>query len=290
VLILFGISASDAPSSRPSPSPNASQPSTPNESAILPTLTIATFNVNFANSNVAEVVDLIRQSEADAVCLQETNRSFERSLSRELDEEYSFRHFRGGTGKYGAERFGFMSKSPLNGFRYLRARHGIFGTWIAEVRFDGRPVQLVNVHLEPFRLQASSSPRHKWAVFRATEGIHEREIEWIYDKIRKDMPTVLAGDFNSLSFLAAPGFLRKQGFIDSFAAVTERPDLTSTWKWGSRDHTLTARIDYLFHSSHFRTVRSRVLEAGSSDHNLLVSTLTWSADPDGHPSPQSQPH
>jgi endonuclease/exonuclease/phosphatase family metal-dependent hydrolase len=272
---LLVIAGPASTTSRPDPAAST-RPAAATEPAAPATLTILTFNVNYANRNVARVVDLVRQSEADVVCLQETNRTLERALSLRLKKDYPSIRFRGAEGKYAAERFGFLSRQPLGEFRYLPGRDGIFGTWSTEVPFDGRPVQLVNVHLEPLRLAEARGIRDTWRIYRSAEEIHQQEIDRIDEWIRKDIPTVLAGDFNSLSTFSAPGFLKDKGFTDSFAAVTEDADQQPTWEWELPNHNLSARIDYIFHSPHFRTIDSRLVEEDTSDHDPVVSTLTWS--------------
>ena len=61
--------------------------------------------------------------------------------------------------------------------------------------------------------------------------------------------------------------------VDSYASVTENADTHSTWQWPTRPIPLRLRIDYVFHSKHFRTVDSAIIRREGSDHSLVVATL-----------------
>jgi len=262
-------------STRPavSTSPDSSDKSNPLTDPNNKTITIATFNINWGNPDVREVVKTIRKAKADVVCLQETTRLSERFIKSSLKKEYPYQHFRGDKGEFRAERFGYLSKYPLKKFRYLPAKHGIFGTWIAEPSVFNQKIQLVNVHMEPFRGAKINSARDLWRAFRKQETIHAAEIKYIIDHLDKQLPILVLGDFNSISSLCAPTYLRSLGYVDSFASVTENADHHPTWEWMYEFGRVRFRIDYVFHSSEFETLSSRVIQTDASDHYLLVSKM-----------------
>jgi endonuclease/exonuclease/phosphatase family metal-dependent hydrolase len=236
-------------------------------------LIVATYNVNWGNRALAETAQIILKSRADVVCLQETTPELERSLQRELWREYPNMLFRGNGGKFLAERFGLLSKHPVRANRYVPAKHGIFGAWIFELTVGDQIVQLANLHLEPIRPPEPGKLLTIFKVFEETEQIHAAEIGWIFEHLGPELPTVIAGDFNSLSIGAAPKYLRDKGFVDSFAAVNNSPDSQPTWRWPTRWLELSGRIDYIFHSPHFKTIDSRIDKETTSDHSLVVSRL-----------------
>jgi endonuclease/exonuclease/phosphatase family metal-dependent hydrolase len=251
-------------------------PETPSE------FTIATYNVNWANRDAAGTAGIVRQANADLVCIQESRPELEQALKRELRREFPHVMFRGDKDRFPAERFGFLSKHPVRKETFLPARHGIFGSWIIEIQLSDRDgknagsmIQVANVHLEPIRPPEPGQLLTMHRVFAESEKMHAEEIARIYEHLSPGLPTIVAGDFNSLSSGAAPASLRKRGFADSFAAVTEAPDTKATWRWPTRWLELAGRIDYIFHSSHFRTVSSRIAERTTSDHRLVVSKLEW---------------
>lgn len=136
-----------------------------------------------------------------------------------------------------------------------------------------RDVRIANVHLSPFLVQRGSSISQAIAAIGKIETIHKEEIGRICKLVDPARPTLVVGDFNSLSTLAAPAQLTHVGMTDSYAAVHEDADAKFTWHWKLRVSELRFRIDYIFHSSHFKTLGSRILPSKGSDHYLLVSDL-----------------
>jgi len=65
---------------------------------------VATFNINWDNPNLKEIVRVIRQSQADLVALQETNAVSERFLQAQLGRQYRYVKFRRPTDRYMAGR------------------------------------------------------------------------------------------------------------------------------------------------------------------------------------------
>ena len=47
----------------------------------------------------------------------------------------------------------------------------------------------------------------------------------------------------------------------------------ATWRWPLGRLHIQFRIDYIFHSTHFRTVSSRTISTTGSDHLLVVSEV-----------------
>lgn len=269
-------------------SPAAEKPAAKEE----PALVVATFNINWGNVNLPKIAAAIREAKADLVFLQETNAQSESYLRRQFFRDYKTIVFQGGGGRMPAERFGFLSKNPILKPKYLPAKHGLFGAWIAQTELAGRKVQVVNVHLQPIVIPSRDGRSAKWlggerlsklsgalGAFMDMEDVHKREIEDIYQAIEADVPTILAGDLNSLSSLAAPAFLREKGFVDSFASVVQDPDSHRTWHWPLGKLEAAGRIDYIFHRRHFRTLASRNIDSEASDHLLVVSRLAWQAKP-----------
>ena len=237
-----------------------------------PRFSVASYNINYGNVNLPKVVETISQSKADLVCLQETNRQSELYLRRRLGRTYrhmTFRH------SLGAGGFGFLSKSPVRKRRYLPRRHGVFGTWIAEVKLGGREVQIANVHLLPTIPRRGQNAKQLLKLFVKTEGIRRREIAHIHSKLRPNVPTILAGDINSIPGLPVTRYLAARGMIDSFRSAAPKEANGFTWHWPWRGIELRQRFDYIFHTADVKTCASEVIRSEASDHYLLVSTLTW---------------
>lgn len=236
-------------------------------------LTVATFNINYANRSPPRMVAALREAAADIVFVQETTDTTERLLAREFRGSHPHRLFLGDEGRYFAERSGVLSRYPLRNIRFVPpVDGGLFGTLLLETTIDGRTVQLANVHLTPFQVRRGGLPD----VLRAmgqTEVVHAAEAARIVDSLPGDAPVLVCGDFNSLAEFQAPSRMRGAGWIDSFAAVTPAADEHPTWHWPAGGGQLRFRIDYIFHSSHFETLSARVIPTTTSDHHLLVSRI-----------------
>lgn len=237
------------------------------------TFKIATYNINWGNADLRTMVNTIRQADADVVCLQETNQESERHIRLALKKTYPQIHFRGHRGKLGAKRFGFLSRHPITGRSFVEPKHGLFGTYIAQVRIHGMTLQIANVHLQPVTLPRNAGLRQAMSAFVAAEQTHAKEIAHIFERLQPDLPTIIAGDLNSLSAFQAPSFLRKKGLVDSFAQVHDHPDSQPTWHWRLRNREWSFRLDYVFHSKHLETTESAVIRSRASDHYLLTSVL-----------------
>lgn len=236
-------------------------------------LRVATFNINFGNVNLPDIKRAIIEADADLICLQESNRDSERFLTERFRDEYPHMVFKGHQGKYYAERFGFLSKTQLTHVDYAPPIDGLFGTYFATIKHDGKAVNVVNVHLSPFTVQRGSNLPQALAALTKVEVVHQKEIESIIGRIDTKKPTIVCGDFNSLSGFAAPTRMAEIGLIDSFASVTENADSQPTWQWPLGRSKIQFRIDYVFHSDHFRTISSKIIPTTGSDHFLTVSEI-----------------
>jgi endonuclease/exonuclease/phosphatase family metal-dependent hydrolase len=236
-------------------------------------LKVATHNINWGNVDLETMANTIRQADADVVCLQETNEQSEQYIRRTLKKAYSEIYFHGHQGRLEAERLGFLSRHQITRLLFVEPKHGLFGAYIAHVKTQGTTIQIVNVHLQPVILPRNSGLRQALSAFAAMEQTHSQEIRHILESVEPDVPTVIAGDFNSLSEFQAPSFLRKKGFVDSFAQIHDNPDSQPTWRWRLRSGEWSLRLDYIFHSQHLKTTESIVIRCSASDHYLVTSVL-----------------
>ncbi|APZ96973.1 endonuclease/exonuclease/phosphatase family protein [Fuerstiella marisgermanici] len=241
-------------------------------------LSIATYNICWGNVNLPLMLETIRQADADVVCLQETTARSEVLLRQQLKDVYPNIRFSGHNGPYAAERFGVLSKLRLAKYRFHWPPRRFFGFVTFSVSHNSQAVNIVNVHLAPFTLQRPRSIGQLMQQLSNTELQHKEEIEAVIQFVDTKTPTILAGDFNSMTGFAAPRRLQDAGFTDSFAAVTESPAKHPTWFWPLRTGTAQLRIDYIFHSPHFQTVSSHIDPANASDHRLLLSKVKLVSD------------
>lgn len=236
---------------------------------------IATFNVNFANTRGDQVLAAVAEASPDILCFQETTLQSEDWLRKQLTDSHPEFPSAGHEGKYYAERFAFASKLKPVELAYRPPTSGLFGFYGAKYTLHNRKVNVINVHLSPFGIPRGARLSDALAAISKTEAQHSSEIEAILNSVDPESPTVICGDFNSLSTFKAPSCLIEHGFIDSFASLHDNADQHITWHWPSRPIPLRFRIDYIFHSKHFQTVESAVIEKKGSDHFMVVSELRF---------------
>ncbi len=245
----------------------------PQVSKVPPELLLATFNINFGNARLDLVCEAIQESNADIVALQETNAESEAALTQAFAAKYPHHKFIGNDRIYYAGRSGVLSRFPMSEATAIKPADGWFEVLICRFDLGGEALELVNVHLTPFRLEASDGLTKALTRLGETEVAHRLEIEQIHQHMHDDVRTVVLGDFNSMSSFAAPKFLLERGFTDSFAAVHDNPDQHPTWEWPLRSGKFMLRIDYIFHDASLETVASQVIRKDASDHHLLMSKL-----------------
>jgi endonuclease/exonuclease/phosphatase family metal-dependent hydrolase len=239
-------------------------------------ISMATYNVNWGNARLEEVIETIREADADVVCLQEVNNESLAAIRRELADRYKTIRFHGSTDIYAAGGFALLSRLEITAEKFLPPEHGLFGTCIFEVKLGDQPVQFANVHLQPVMFARGEGVRGTLANLGAlgkAEETHRKEIGRGFENLRQDVPTLIVGDFNSLSTFKAPTFLREQGFTDSCASIHENPESQITWCWPLEHGEVKLRIDYIFHSGDLTTTTCRTIQSDGSDHYLLVSRL-----------------
>ena len=167
----------------------------------------------------------------------------------------------------------FLSKQPLAKLQYEPPTVGLFGFYSASISWHGTEARLVNVHLTPFVIPRDSGLLGVMNAILSTERKHALEIAAIAKTIDPSTPTIILGDFNSLSAFSAPRHLAELGFVDSYGSIYEDAEEHPTWRWPTRPVPLSLRIDFIFHTGHFKTVESTIIQRAGSDHSLVVSVL-----------------
>ncbi|WP_372896543.1 endonuclease/exonuclease/phosphatase family protein [Stieleria sp.] len=234
---------------------------------------IATYNLNWGNRRGDQVLEAIRTADPDLICFQETTVQSERFLRNRLATTHRYFHAAGHDGHYAGERFAFASKIELTDVTFIPPSEGLFGFYSANLNLSGTPVRIVNVHLSPFQMKRGGGIRDAMAALATTETKHAAEIDAIVETIDCQRPTIVVGDFNSISTFIAPKRLAGLGMIDAYASVHDDADAHSTWSWPTRPLPLALRIDYIFHTPHFTTTESKIVRRDGSDHALVVAEL-----------------
>lgn len=246
----------------------------PNVIAADTDITVATFNINYANEAPREMLATLAETQADILFVQETTPDVERLLRRRFKTTHPHIVFMGHRNEYFAERSGLISRWPMRNLKFAPpVEGGLFGTLMAETTVDGQTVQLVNVHLTPFQVKRRTTVAKVITAMGLTENVHQKEAARIMERVNGTQPALVCGDFNSLPDFQAPAAMKAGGLQDSYAQVVSSGEQKPTWRWPFGNVNIQFRIDYIFHSSHFQTQQSRVIESGGSDHSPVVSQL-----------------
>ena len=227
---------------------------------------VLTYNVNWGAPGAHLTADILKQSEVEIICLQETTPQWERFLKDKLSVDYPYAQFRNSAGRMGGG-LAFLSKKPGTEIAYIPSETGWFDGWIMLFETAAGPVQVLNVHLRP-----PVSERGSWVTgYFTTRDERLREIEHFYSKCRPDVPMLVMGDFNEGEDQSVVRFLRSKGMIN---ALPEFDSKTPTWQWRYRGVTLSRRMDHIIYSRELYCSSARVIRGGASDHFPVEAIFT----------------
>jgi vancomycin resistance protein VanJ len=141
-------------------------------------------------------------------------------------------------------------------------------------------VRVVVAHPEPPRFGPGSIRRNTLS----SDQIR-RLAEVVY---RSQEPGLLLGDLNRVSWQRAAKVLREMGMIDAWLEGGRGPGFTLPARWAGaayRGNPLgkvslppLARVDYVWHTPHFRTEAAWLADASGSDHRPVVARLSRRLD------------
>ncbi len=228
---------------------------------------VGTYNVFTGAHDSNLTANTIRRMRADVVMLQELSPKGAELLREELKKDFPYHHF--------SEGVAILSRFPLRNPRYERSQQGINGYLFAEVHSPCGRFQVASIHLDPLRIW---STREKWSLpyqlVWGHDAIHREEVRQIANSLRPGIPTILGGDFNSVSGQPIRKF-REMSYMDSFASVNKDPDEAHTLHFKLFGIKTGRRIDYILHDKSFQTIQSHVIAGTPSDHDAVVSVLRW---------------
>ena len=107
-------------------------------------------------------------------------------------------------------------------------------------------------------------------IYFQTQNVRQNEIQYLYQKLPTDVPTVVLGDFNKNNSGDTFRYLGEQGLIDSLGQFDHR---SNTWRWETSVINLEGRYDHILYSSQLKCYDAKVLKEGSSDHLPVVAVL-----------------
>lgn len=275
-------------------------PSTPHRAD--GTLSVLTYNtchlgqVRLSDSKAdVPVIEVVRRSGADVVCLQEYGFSLssaghtEQQLRQSLTDLYPYYHY---LPYHGARASGIAlySRYPIREVRRVDEREAYFASMCYLLNVDGRDLAVINNHLHTNAIlpedrefygqmvehfQSDSLERVHLNVIRKlgrgylARASQSERVAAVCRSLGDDTPVIVCGDMNDTPV--------------SYCCHTIRGSLADTWREAGRGlgvtynhHNIRVRIDHLFHSRHLRPTSVRVLDEYSySDHYPLLATYRW---------------
>jgi len=234
-----------------------------------PSLKVMTYNVNFGIPGDAETIRVIRESGADVVFLQETNRAWQEELEATTAELYGHRAFHhwGGAGGLGV-----LSRLPIEDGGLIHPEgDGWFPGWRLIVTTSFGRVQVLSVHLHPPVSEGGSFV----AGYFTTSSVRKGEMERFLSRLDPALPTLIVGDFNeadgqAIRFLAARGFK---------SALPEFKPNADTWHWPTSVMTFRDRLDHIVYDPRLVPLAADVIYQGRSDHFPVISVLAPTRPP-----------
>jgi len=237
----------------------------PHEAPAEPHISVMTYNVNWGGGPRPELaVEIIAQSNADMVCLQETTPSWESYLGRRSKSYYSHMIFRNTPGRAGGG-LGFLSKYPLTNVAYIPSKNGFFDGWVMLVKTPLGPIQILNVHLKP---PVNNQGEFGVSGYVVSQEDREEELKYFLSHTKENVPIIVLGDFNEGENGKAIEWLEGQGFTN---ALPEFDRYANTWRWDLGLFDIKRRLDHILYSDSLHCYSARVLENGGSDHYPVLA-------------------
>ena len=189
-----------------------------------------------------------------------------------LPAAYKFNWFTD-PGENPAGGFAAVAKRPITDRKYIEKSHGLFGTQTFSIKVGDQAVRIMNLHLNPAALPEKHNRGTALHAMILNNKFQAREVKNILTHYDAQIPTIIAGDVNSFSNLAAYRMIIRTGFTDAHLSVDEDAGQVSTWKDGDPYAPGEGRFDYIFHNAPFTAHTFEVVEHPYSDHALLNCTL-----------------
>lgn len=207
-------------------------------------------------------IAVIRDSGADIVALQEVSEGAAAAIESELVVLYPYRSLT----PYGIPGTGLLSKYPILSAEAFQLASG--GLWNTRAVLDMNGVSVTVISAHP--------PPPAWALAGGYRSRGRDEIRQLTAIASDGSPTLLVGDFNIVDQAPDYRLLTDAGLRDSFREAGW--GFGSTWHDGfGRTNLLfpLVRLDYIWHTDHFRVVDARVGPSAESDHRPVIADLVF---------------
>ncbi len=224
---------------------------------------VMTFNAfGYRAQNRETQIEMIRDSGADIIALQEVDHDLSKTIEIALDDLYPHRILY----PDGTAGTGILSKYPILDYEILKlSNHGMYHTR-ATIEMYGAEITVLSAHPPP--PVTLSQPLY---TVRGSSEITE-----LLKQIPQDGPAILMGDFNITDQSADYTELSGSRLKDAFREVGWGFGPT----WPNRIQYIgnfipLLRIDYVWHSDDFQAISAHTGPWAKSDHLPLIVELEY---------------
>jgi vancomycin resistance protein VanJ len=239
------------------------------------TLRVLTYNVWGNNHDLHAIESWVREVNADLVLLQEISPAYARDSLPGLRDVYPYQFAQPDDSRWGGNIA--LSRYPILTMDYLGSTNAHGQRLVVEI--NGQPISVYNVHLA-FPVGRSRVPSGESFYMRVAFGYdpveRNQQIESLLSSLDAETnPFIVGGDFNTTEHTVIYTELAAR-MTDSFREAGW--GLGASWPV-SRARGMPAilppviRIDYIWHSDHFRAVEVQQGPPLGSDHLALLTTL-----------------
>lgn len=222
-------------------------------------LRILSFNIYFRNQQFQQVVDYLRESQADMIVIIECSPQWEEKLRQELQDQYPYDSREVMPDWHGNHVF---SKLPLQAAvdqQAFATKPGAHQLMAVRSRWKGQPFVLAAVH-------PSSPDDPKSLSFRNHEMGRIANFAQTHPE-----PMIFAGDFNCTS--GSPYF---RDLINESGLIDTRRGFGWQGSWPSTAMVAQIPIDHVLVSRHWQTRYREIGPDLGSDHLPVYVELDWS--------------
>ena len=268
-------------------------PHTKHTAAGQPTIKILTYNISLfgGQKHFDDIIALIKQTDADIVCLQEFGFYNNSQLSQDkilaqLDQHYPYRHL---WYKNQRQRFWWgvatFSKYPIVNKQKVTYPSAYNVSIYSDIVVGTDTVRVFNNHLESNKLTSRDMQRYKNRAnhlnsddIRSIAGHMSQKMSAAY-RLRAvqaravadvvaatPYSTVICGDFNDVTQSYTYHTLAK-GMTDAVI------DTRSGYNYTFHDNGLFVNIDHILADKHFTPLTADILHVNYSDHYPVIATI-----------------
>lgn len=232
---------------------------------------IATFNVFDHKATDPANLEAIGRLGAEVVALEEVTHEAEPLIRARYAERYPNMAFH----PSGSAGLGFLSIWPIEDRGLTDLGDGWHPAWHVYVTTPSGKLDVLVVHLKP----VATGGFNTVSAVTTLGSDHVKEMKLYVEKIAKDYPVVVLGDFNEGPDGAAVRYLEDHGFQNALPLY--RPG-QFTWKAPrSVGGQFTQTIDHILFDGQLESLNAYTMNIGVSDHIPVVAHLqtspTWNS-------------